>query len=184
MRKQRHQHRQWGLNVGAVDTSLPPACATSTASPSPPVARGPRLRAATLHPRSRPASTPPHRTMLPLDPHRTGDPLHAALGIRAVPHHAHHGSTLRRGSGPRRTALDVDPRRARRGSSIWAMGALQLLSARHLGSLLSGCGGRETEEQNAGREEGDELLPVQCGARAALTRRAEFAPSRSKGRRE
>ena len=33
------------------------------------------------------------------------------------------------------------------------------VGARHLGSLLFGCGGRETEEQDPGREEGDELLP-------------------------
>ena len=50
--------------------------------------------------------------------------------------------------------------------------------------LVSGCGGRETEEQDAGREDGDELLPGQCGARAVLAWRAEFAPSRSEGRRE
>jgi len=59
------------------------------------------------------------------------------------------------------------------------MGARRLLGARHLGSLVSGCGGRETEEQDAGREDGDELLPGQCGARAVLAWRAEFAPSRS-----
>ena len=69
-------------------------------------------------------------------------------------------------------------------SSIWAMGALRLLGAWQLGSLLSECGDRETEEQDAGREEGDELLPGQCRARIALARRAEFAPSRSEGRRE
>ena len=130
------------------------------------------------------ASTPPRRAVLPLDPHSARDPLRAALGIHAVPHRARHGSALRRGSGPCRTSLDVDPRRARRGSSIWAMGALRLLGARRLGSLLSGCGGREIEEQDAGREEGDELLLGQCGPRAALTRQAEFAPSRYEGRRE
>jgi hypothetical protein len=62
------------------------------------------------------------------------------------------------------------------------MGARRLLGARHLGSLLSGCGGRETEEQDAGREDGDELLPGQCGARAALAWRAEFAPSKGQAR--
>ena len=67
---------------------------------------------------------------------------------------------------------------------ILAMGARRLLGARRLGSLLSGCGGREIEEQDTGREEGDELLLGQCGARAALTRQAEFAPSRYEGRRE
>ena len=67
---------------------------------------------------------------------------------------------------------------------IWAMGARRLLGARHLGSLVSGCGGRETEEQDAGREDGDELLPGQYGARAVLAWREEFAPSRSEGRHE
>jgi len=43
--------------------------------------------------------------------------------------------------------------------------------------------GRQRSKTRGG-EDGDELLPGQCGARAALAWRAEFAPSRSEGRRE